>query len=114
MILNVGSVASYAGDSHYHAYAASKSALIGYTASLAQRYGSAGVRANLICPGFIDTPMVSEWTGDAEASAPVLEATALGRFAQPEEVAAYAAFLASTEASFMTGSVVTVHGGLVK
>ncbi len=114
VILNVGSVASYAGDTEYHAYSASKSALIGYTASLAQRYGPAGVRANLICPGFVETPMVSQWVEDADASAPILDATALRRFGQPDEIAAYAAFLASDEASFVTGSVVTVHGGLVK
>ena len=114
VILNVGSVASYAGDAEYHAYSASKSALIGYTASLSQRYGPAGVRANLICPGFVETPMVSQWTEDPVASAPILDATALRRFGQPDEIAAYAAFLASDEASFVTGSVVTVHGGLVK
>ncbi len=114
VILNVGSVASYAGDAEYHAYAASKSALIGYTASLAQRYGPAGLRANLICPGFVETAMVSQWIDDVHASAPILNATALRRIGQPEEIAAYAAFLASAEASFVTGSVVTVHGGLVK
>lgn len=114
VILNVGSVASYAGDSEYHAYAASKSALIGYTASLAQRYGPEGLRANLICPGFVETAMVSQWLEDPEASAPIVDATALRRFGQPEEIAAYAAFLASDEASFVTGSIATVHGGLVK
>jgi len=114
VILNVGSVASYAGDTEYHAYAASKSALLGYTASLAQRYGRQGVRANLICPGFVATPMVRRWLDDDESAQPILDATALGRFGTPEEIAAYAAFLASDEAAFVTGSVITVHGGLVK
>jgi NAD(P)-dependent dehydrogenase (short-subunit alcohol dehydrogenase family) len=114
VVLNVGSVASYAGDTEYHAYAASKSALIGFTASLAQRYGRQGVRANLLCPGFVATPMVQRWIDDSEAAQPILAATALGRFGSPAEVAAYAAFLASDEAAFVTGSVVTVHGGLVK
>ena len=114
VILNVGSVASYAGDKEFHAYAASKGALIALTASLAQRYGPQGLRANLICPGFVETPMVARWLGDEQALAPIIDATALRRFGQPEEIAAYAAFLASTEASFVTSSLVTVHGGLVK
>ncbi len=114
VILNVGSAASYAGDMEFHAYAASKGALIALTASFAQRYGPAGLRANLICPGFVETPMVSRWLEDDAAMGAILGATALRRFAHPDEIAAYAAFLASTEASFVTSSVVTVHGGLVK
>jgi NAD(P)-dependent dehydrogenase (short-subunit alcohol dehydrogenase family) len=114
VILNVGSVASYAGDTEFHAYAASKGALIALTASLAQRYGHQGLRANLICPGFVETPMVSRWLGDDAAMAAITASTALRRFGQPEEIAAYAVFLASEEASFVTSSLVTVHGGLVK
>lgn len=114
VILNVGSAASYRGDPHFHAYAASKGALLAYTASLAQNYGPRGLRANLICPGFVETPMVSTFIEDPELVATVAGATALRRMGAPEEIAAYAAFLASTEASYVTDSVVTVHGGLVK
>ncbi len=114
VILNVGSAASYRGDSHFHAYAASKGALLAYTASLAQNYGPRGLRANLICPGFVETPMVSTFLEDPELVAAVAGATALRRMGAPEEIAAYAAFLASDEASYVTDSIVTVHGGLVK
>ena len=114
VILNVGSAASYRGDPYFHAYAAAKGALLSYTASLAQRYGPRGLRANLICPGFIDTPMIESLLTDEDLVAAVTDATALRRMGQPEEIAAYAAFLASTDASFVTDAVVTVHGGFVK
>ncbi|MDE0669076.1 MAG: SDR family oxidoreductase [bacterium] len=114
VILNVGSAASYRGDPHFHAYAAAKGALLSYTASLAQCYGPQGLRANLICPGFIETPMIESLLSDEDLLAAVTGATALRRMGQPEEIAAYAAFLASTDASFVTDAVVTVHGGFVK
>lgn len=114
VILNVGSAASYRGDPHFHAYAAAKGALLSYTASLAQCYGPRGLRANLICPGFIDTPMIASLLGDEDLVDAVTGATALRRMGEPQEIAAYAAFLASTEASFVTDAVVTVHGGFVK
>ena len=114
VILNVGSAASYRGDSHFHAYAASKGALLAYTASLAQNYGPRGLRANLICPGFVETPMVATFLEDPELVAQVAGVTALRRMGKPEEIAAYAAFLASEEASYVTDSIVTAHGGLVK
>ena len=114
VILNVGSAASYRGDAHFHAYAASKGALLAYTASLAQNYGPRGLRANLICPGFVETPMVATFLEDPELVAQVAGVTALRRMGKPTEIAAYAAFLASEEASYVTDSIVTAHGGLVK
>ena len=114
VILNVGSAASYRGDAHFHAYAASKGALLAYTASLAQNYGPRGLRANLICPGFVETPMVATFLEDPQLVAQVAGTTALRRMGKPTEIAAYAAFLASTEASYVTDSIVTAHGGLVK
>jgi NAD(P)-dependent dehydrogenase (short-subunit alcohol dehydrogenase family) len=114
VLLNVASVAGYAGDAECHAYAASKGALIALTKSIAQRFGSSGLRANVICPGFIATPMVASLLEEEEISQWVERATALGRVGQPEEVAAVAAFLASSASSFVTASVITVHGGLVK
>lgn len=114
VILNVGSAASYRGDPYFHAYAAAKGALLSYTASLAQRYGPQGLRANLVCPGFIETPMIESLLDDEDLIATVTGATALRRMGRPEEIAAYAAFLASSDASFVTDAVVTVHGGFVK
>jgi NAD(P)-dependent dehydrogenase (short-subunit alcohol dehydrogenase family) len=114
VLINVASVAAYAGDTECHAYAASKGALIALTRSIAQRYGREGLRANVICPGFIATPMVDWLLDDDEATGSVVAATALGRVGSAEEVAAVAAFLASTAASFVTSTEIDVHGGLVK
>lgn len=114
VVLNIASVAAYAGDRECHAYAASKGALIALTRSIAQRYGPMGLRANVICPGFIATPMVDWLLEDAEATQRVIDTTALRRVGEPAEVAAVATFLASTASSFVTSTEVVVHGGLVK
>jgi NAD(P)-dependent dehydrogenase (short-subunit alcohol dehydrogenase family) len=114
VLLTVASVAAYAGDPECHAYAASKGALIALTLSIAQHYGPQGVRAVVICPGFVDTPMVGAMVSDRPTRARIVDATALRRIGQPGEIASTAVFLASTEASFVTGSVISVHGGLVK
>jgi NAD(P)-dependent dehydrogenase (short-subunit alcohol dehydrogenase family) len=114
VLLNVASVAAYAGDVECHAYAASKGALIALTRSIAQRYGPDGLRANVICPGFIATPMVDWLLDDAAAMERVVSSTALRRVGDAEEVAAVATFLASTASSFVTATEINVHGGLVK
>jgi NAD(P)-dependent dehydrogenase (short-subunit alcohol dehydrogenase family) len=114
VLLTVASVAAYAGDPECHAYAASKGALIALTLSIAQHYGPQGVRAVVICPGFVDTPMVAPVVSDGPTRARIAGATALRRIGQPDEIASTAVFLASAEASFVTGSVISVHGGLVK
>jgi NAD(P)-dependent dehydrogenase (short-subunit alcohol dehydrogenase family) len=114
VLLTVASVAAYAGDPECHAYAASKGALIALTLSIAQHYGPQGVRAVVICPGFVDTPMVGTMMSDGPTRARIVDATALRRIGQPDEIASTAVFLASTEASFVTGSVISVHGGLAK
>jgi NAD(P)-dependent dehydrogenase (short-subunit alcohol dehydrogenase family) len=113
-IVNVSSVAGFAGDQLYHAYAASKSALHALTRSIALRYGPEGVRANLICPGFIETPMVAGLLADDRVREQIVSSTALRRLGQPEDVAAAALYQASNEASFVTGATLVVDGGLVK
>jgi NAD(P)-dependent dehydrogenase (short-subunit alcohol dehydrogenase family) len=114
VILNVSSTAGLGGDAEAHAYGASKGALVALTKGIAQRFGREGLRAVVICPGLIDTPMLDAALEDETLTRALVEQTALGRIGRPEEVAACAAFLASDEASYVTSSVVEIHGGLVK
>jgi NAD(P)-dependent dehydrogenase (short-subunit alcohol dehydrogenase family) len=114
VILNVSSTAGIGGDSEAHAYGASKGALIALTKGIAQRFGREGLRANVLCPGLIDTPMLDAALEGEELTQMLLAQVALGRVGRPEEVAAYAAFLASDEASYVTSSVIEIHGGLAK
>jgi dihydroanticapsin dehydrogenase len=113
-LVTVSSTAGHAGDPDCHAYAASKGALIALTRSIAQRWGPDGLRAVTLCPGFVETPMVRFATEDPALAERVRSATALRRIGTPEEIAAAAAFLLSDDASFITGCVIDVHGGLVK
>lgn len=94
------------------AYAASKAGLIGLTQSLAAEFGSAGVRVNAILPGGTDTPMGKHMTDSPEALAHVKSLHALGRLAQPEEIAQSVLYLASDASSFMTGAAMLVDGGI--
>jgi meso-butanediol dehydrogenase / (S,S)-butanediol dehydrogenase / diacetyl reductase len=116
-IVNVASVAALFAGPGRPQYAVSKAALVMLTKSLAVTLGARGVRANAICPGWVRTPMadaeMAALGGDREAA--YREATRhvpLGRPAQPDEVAAAALFLASGEASYISGAVLTVDGGM--
>ena len=91
-------------------YAASKTGLLGLGRSLARELGTRGITVNLIAPGFIDTDMVA--TVSAKRRAEYIAMTALGRPGTPEDVAAAARFLAGDDASYITGAVIPVSGGL--
>jgi NAD(P)-dependent dehydrogenase (short-subunit alcohol dehydrogenase family) len=114
VLINVSSTAGLGGDPEAHAYAASKGALIALTRSIAQRFGDSGLRAVVLCPGLIETPMLDAALEGEAMTRDLLDAIALGRIGTSDEVAAVAAFLASDDASYLTSCVVEVHGGLVK
>jgi NAD(P)-dependent dehydrogenase (short-subunit alcohol dehydrogenase family) len=96
------------------AYSAGKAALVSYTRTLATEYGAFGIRANIICPGTVETPA---WAGRIARRPDVLEALTrwypLGRVAQPIDIAKAASFLASDDAGFITGAMLPVDGGLM-
>lgn len=101
--VNVGGVAG--GP----AYVASKGSVVGLTHSFAKALGPHGVRVNAVSPGVIDTPMTTSWPKAIKDGA--VAATPLGRLALPADVASVACFLASADASFVTGEIVEVNGG---
>jgi NAD(P)-dependent dehydrogenase (short-subunit alcohol dehydrogenase family) len=92
-------------------YSAAKAGVIAVTKAAAVEYGTKGIRANAICPGFIETEM-SGGKGASERFPMLVQGTALKRGGQPEEVAELAAFLASDRASFITGAIIPIDGGL--
>jgi 3-oxoacyl-[acyl-carrier protein] reductase len=109
-IVNLASVAGLAGiPSHPH-YGAAKAGIIGFTKSVAQEVGAGGIRVNAIAPGLVDTPMTADTPPVVRQM--MLLRTPLGRAGGPEEIASVALFLASDEASFVTGQVVSPNGGL--
>ena len=109
-ILNVSSVFGETGGSCEVDYSAAKAGLIGFTKALAKEVGPAGVRVNCVCPGVIRTRMNDRLT--VEEAEELADSIPLERFGTPEEVASALVFLASEEASYITGAVLDVNGGL--
>ncbi len=112
-IINISSVNALAGFGDEHVYSAAKAGLIGMSRSMATRYGSRGVRINVICPGTIVT---DAWTPILERQPELhdrlVELYPIGRLGRPEDIAAAALYLAGPESGFTTGSVMVVDGGV--
>ena len=109
-IVNVSSVVGVHGNPGQTNYGAAKAGIIGFTKSLARELGNRGVRANVVAPGYISTRLTEELPDDLKQA--MLQNTPLGRFGSPEDVAGAVRFLCSDEASFITGEVLLVDGGL--
>ena len=109
-VINVGSVVGQSGNPGQANYAASKAGLIGFSKALAQEVAARGITVNVVAPGFIETDMTAAM-GDAARAALAARIPA-GRLGQPEDVAAAVCYLASEEASYITGQVIGVNGGM--
>jgi len=115
-IINISSMVGVVGQPNAAAYAASKGGQIAMTKNMAIDFAPDGIRVNVICPGWIKTPLVDDWFGQqkdpAAARKYIYSRHPLGRIGTIEECGQAAAFLASAEASFITGSVITIDGGI--
>lgn len=115
-IVNIASIHAFMTTYDMFPYAAAKAGMVGMTRSLALDFGKHQIRVNAICPGWVRTQLVEEWlTRQPEGMAAerrVLDQQPLGRMATPMEIANFVAFVASDEASFMTGAALLIDGGL--
>jgi 3-oxoacyl-[acyl-carrier protein] reductase len=110
VILNIASVVGLHGNPGQTNYAASKAGIIGFTKALARELGGRGVRANVVAPGYVESRLTHAIAPEMKEI--MLTNTPLGRFGSPKDVAGAVRFLCSEEASFITGEVLLVDGGL--
>ena len=110
-IINNSSILAIKGEPGADAYTASKGAIVSLTRSMARQYGPHGIRVNCICPGVIRTPLQAENEHDPQFEAEWSQRIPLRRIGEPEDIAHVVTFLASDEASYLTGAVIPVDGG---
>ena len=112
-IINISSVSGLAGQGGQTNYAASKAGVIAFSKSLAKELGSRNITVNVVAPGFVPTALTEGILAEGDNLQRAVEATPLGRLGTPEDVASAVVFFASDDASFITGQVLSVDGGLV-
>ncbi len=110
-IINMASVSGISGQAGQTNYSSSKAGLIGFTKALAKEVGSRNITVNAVAPGFIETALTVDLPEEIKEMG--IKLTPLGQFGQPQDIANAVAFLASDEASFITGAVLKVDGGMV-
>ena len=109
-IINISSVVGFSGNPGQVNYSSTKSALVGFTKSLAREVGARGVNVNAVAPGFIDTAMTQALNESQQEA--ILQQIPLGRMGDANDIANAVAFLASEEASYITGTILHVNGGM--
>ena len=109
-IINISSVVGFSGNPGQVNYSSTKSGLIGFTKSLSREVGTRGITVNAVAPGFINTAMTQALNESQQQA--ILDQTPLGRMGEAEDIANAVAFLASEEASYITGTVLHVNGGM--